>query len=241
MAIADGSVETSPALQELFYKYSHLFVGGKEIACPYWVNSLKFGIFGPHGGKGTPEEIIETTLLEAKNHKKNLEEMSEEEIISFMKARKIGVDCSGFAFWMLDALDKEKGGNGIADDIPGSQGRYLKARANASMLTSDEVSIPVELRNIRVGDTIRIHGGRHIVVIISVIRQENVMKKIEYVHSSSKTEEYGVHKAEIVIVDGDKDLEFQDWLEKTKEGESYKDIYFDPKNGDGIKRLKIWQ
>ena len=58
-------METSKALQDLFYQYTHLHIGGKEIVCPYWMNNLEKGIYGPIGGKGTPREIEEATTKEA--------------------------------------------------------------------------------------------------------------------------------------------------------------------------------
>ncbi len=60
------NIHSSAALDDVFYRYTHLHLGGKEVCCPYWVNSLKKGIFGPYGGKGTPEQIAEATVFEAK-------------------------------------------------------------------------------------------------------------------------------------------------------------------------------
>jgi len=239
--ISDGDRrETSPALQKLFAKYTHLPLGRKEIRCPYWMNNLKRGIFGPGGGKGRPEEIVKITEREAEKAKLDLEKMTNEEIISFMAKSRIGIDCSGFVFWMMDVLDKEKGGNGITDDIPGCQGKFL-CRANVKMLTDQEVALPIEkVKDIKVGDIIRLHGGKHVTIVIRVIRRLGKIREIEYAHSSRLTETSGVHSGRIIINDPDFSLEKQTWQEKTDNGENYGHKYYLTNLGDGVRRLKIW-
>lgn len=218
---------TSPALQECYYRYTHLSLGGKEIACPYWVNIIRLGIWGPGGGKGTPEEITNITKEEASKAGIDLNSLSERDILTFMRTKRIGVDCSGFVFWMLDALDYEKGGNGIADDIPGSQGKFTGPRANVRMLTDSGVCVDIEkIKEAKVGDIIRLMGSKHIAIVLSLDDKE-----IIYAHSSGKTEVTGVHLGRIEIIDSQSGLERQVWEEN---------IPFLPGKGDGIKRLKIW-
>lgn len=233
------NVETSCVLRDLFYKYTHLPLGGKEIVCPYWMNNLKEGIFGPYGGKGTPEQIVEATETEAKKAGLNLNKMREEEILAFMKNKKLGVDCSGFVFWMLDALDKEKGGNGIADDFL-STDPLLPSRANVVMLTNEEVVLAVELKDIQVGDMIRLNKGKHIAIIMRVVRDLGKVREIEYAHSSARTKISGVHNAKIKITNQNKGLEAQKWNELASGVKNYEEAYFFPDIGDGVKRLKTW-
>lgn len=226
--------ETSKALQDLYYKYTHLPIGGKEIVCPYWMNNLEKGIYGPVGGKGTPEQIVEAVVKEAESENVDLERMDEESIILFMKAKKIGIDCSGFVFWMLNTLDIEKGGNGIDVD---------KSRANARMITASEVSFPVEkIEEIKAGDIIRIRRGKHVAIVISLEKDNKGNTRfINYAHSSSNslTKISGVHCAKIEIINPPKDLREQKWYEETINGLSYGTEIF-LQDGDGVKRLKIW-
>lgn len=233
-------IETSKSLDKLFYKYTHLPLGGKEIVCPYWMNNLKLGVFGPNGGKGTPEEIIEATENEAKKMGLNLNELTKEEITAFMKSKKIGVDCSGFGFWMLDSLDKEKGGNGIGDDIPGSIGRFLPSRANVAMLTDEKLSSPVGVKGVKLGDMVRLNKGRHVAIVTKIVRESGAVKEIEYAHSSSRTKTSGVHKDKIKIVDQNKGLKEQEWNELANNGQNYGKTYLFSDMGDGLKRLKFW-
>lgn len=234
--------ETSKALQNLFYQYTHLPIGGKEIVCPYWMNNLEKGIYGPIGGKGTPKQIEDVTAAEAEKEKIDLSKMNAEKIVLFMRMKRIGVDCSGFVFWMLNALDLEKGGNGIGDDIPGNRGKVVEYRANARILTDDKVSFPVNsVSEIKPGDIIRMRRGKHVAVILSIFYEKDKIFKLEYAHSSGNvhTKLSGVHKAEINIIDQDRGLELQEWLEEVNQGKKYNQFLF-PQEADGVKRLNIW-
>lgn len=182
-------VQSSEALGDLFFKYTHLSLGGKEIRCPYWMDNNKAGIWGPLGGKGRPEQIIQVTEELAQKKGLNLGQMTQREILSFMKSQRIGVDCSGLAFWLLDALDKEKGGNGIADDIPNCRGKYLDCRASVQMLTDSLVAAPVDCRNVKVGDMLRLKRGKHIAVVMTLTNDELI-----YAHSSSQLPITGVQE-----------------------------------------------
>jgi len=233
-------IETSKALKDLFYKYTHLTLGGKKIRCPYWVNKIKKGLVGPLGGKGTPEQIVDVAEYQANKDGFDFQAASEEEIINFLLKKKIGVDCSGFAFWMLNALDLAKGGDGIANDITGSKGRFISARANVAMLTDEKVSIPVELKEARVGDMIQLRGRKHVAIITKIFKDGEEIRAIEYCHSSCLTEINGVHSSEVKIINPQGSLKDQLWKEKTKDGENYGTVSFLEQLGDGLRRLKIW-
>ena len=236
----------SPAIEKLLGQYLHLNIGGKKVRCPYWMNILnpdprtdKKKLQGPYGGKGRPEQIIEATLVAAKREGINLNELSPGQIKAFMKKNRIGVDCSGLVYWFLDALDREKGGNGLADDIPGVKGKFL-TRANVEMLTNDEVSMPIKAINeAAVGDMIRVVAGKHIAIITGIKKDKGGTKELVYAHSSNLTETKGVHVGRILIKDSQKSLADQVWLEKTSKGENYGKKHFHLEEGDGVRRLKV--
>lgn len=220
-------------MQDIFYLYTHLPLGGKKIVCPYWIDNPKKLKHGPGGGKASPQEIVILTRLKAQEKGIDLAKLSEREIVLFMKKNKVGVDCSGFAFWMLNALDLEKGGNGIADDIPNCRGKYIKVRASTKMLTDGGVSFFVKkINEIKPGDMIRLRGGHHLAVVLEIEKdKDGNTRKIVYAHSSSPvfTVVSGVHQESIIIKDSEKSLQEQDWAENL----NFQD-------GDGVKRLKIW-
>lgn len=240
MSNQDTTIESSKALSDLFFSYTHLPIGGKKIPCPYWMNKIKEGIIGPYGGKGTPEQIVETVEYEAKKDNFDLNLATDSEILAFMKNKKIGVDCSGFVFWMLNALDLEKGGDGIVNDIPGSVGKFVAARANVSMLVDEKVAIPVGLNEIKIGDMIQLGGRKHIAIVTKLFKEAYKLKEVEYSHSSSQTQNSVVHSALVKIANPKFDLKRQEWEEKTKTGKNYGQSYFKEELGDGLKRLRIW-
>lgn len=233
-------ISSSKALKKLFYQYTHLPLGGKEIRCPYWMNELRLGIVGPGGGKGRPEDIVRSTREKAREAGLVLTKMSEKEILALMKRERIGVDCSGFAFWLLDALDRENGGKGLLKALPAT-GRFPASLANVKLLTSAKYARPVSLADIKVGDMLRLRAGRHIAVIFRLKYDEKkLLFEIDYAHSSVATKTTGVHLGTIVIkVPGG--LEKQEWLEENKKGQNYGQTSFRPERGDGLYRLRLWE
>ncbi|MFZ5366439.1 MAG: hypothetical protein ACOZBZ_04110 [Patescibacteria group bacterium] len=234
-------ITSSKAIDKLLFQYTHLPIFKKQVKCPYWMDKIKKKIWGPYGGKGSPQELVRATLEVGAKKKINLAKLTSQQIRVFMKKNRIGLDCSGLAFKLLNTLDKEKGGNGLEDDIPGVKGKFL-LRANVMMLTNDEVSLPIKkLRDLAVGDLIRLGEGKHLAVIVEIKRgSKGQIKEIVYAHSSPGTVPDGVHKARILIKDGNYGLEAQKWLERTKKGENYGQKFFKPEKGDGIRRLRIW-
>lgn len=234
-------ISVSKASENLLYRYTHLPLGGRKIRAPYWMDKIKKKIWGPYGGKGSPEELVEAANKIAKEKGINLSKLKMSQISLFLKKNRIGLDCSGLAFKLLDALDKEKGGNGLADDIAGARGRFL-VRASVAMLTNNEVSAPVKkIVDLRVGDMIRLSGGRHLAVVTQIKKKGEAVWEITYAHSSTGTALDGVHTAKIIVRKENLGIEKQSWLEVTQKGENYGQKFFQPEKGDGVRRLKVWR
>ena len=171
--------------------YLNLDFGKVKVRCPYWINKINKGIRGPFSGKGTPGQIIKSAYSSAKREGIDIDKLKSYEITKLLKRNRIGVDCSGFAYHVLDTLDREKGGNGIADDLFLPAGRQAAKprfpawnpawRASADLLTSEIVTKVIMLLNdVKVGDMIRTENGRHIYVTVDVSK-----KNIICSHSSS--------------------------------------------------------
>ena len=94
--------------KEIIKSYFELPLGGKKVKCPYFMN-LKGERAGLRVmiGKGTVEEIVHEVMVWAQLKGVGLNKMSTEEIRSFMIKKGIGIDCSGFAVYVLDAWFKE--------------------------------------------------------------------------------------------------------------------------------------
>ncbi len=191
---------------------------GKKVRIPYWRNRITCGglgrIQGPFGGKGTPLEIKKATTQRAKKSTINLSDLSPAQIRKFMVQKKIGLDCSGFAFQISDFLFP-----GFWKGLKKAPGRSVNPirRFNAQALTCKENSIPVKkVKNIKVGDLVPLSWqGKvdHVLVVVGVGKNE-----IIYAHSSQKTKITGPHKGRIEITDLNKGLDEQKWLEKNRDG-----------------------
>jgi len=193
-------------------------VFGRKVRIPYWRNKFLDGgrrIEGPFGGKGKPEQIKRATLQKAEQAGISLETMTSVQIRQFMGQNRIGVDCSGFAFHILNFL--QPGFWQGSKMAPGTSKNPVR-RLNAAALTSKKNTSTVgKVFSIQVGDLIPMSfGGRKIDHVLIVVDIND--KKITYAHSSSKTPNNGPHLGTIKIVDKDLGLKEQEWLEKTKEG-----------------------
>lgn len=195
-------------------------LGGKKVPTPYRRNEI--GSFQKietqFQGKSSPDILTKTTEELAREKKFNLSQASVEEIREFMRQNKLGIDCSGFSYRMLNYLvQKVKGKNLEAWGFP-----HI-GRTNVVKLTSDELSVPISaFDQAEPGDLIRLNstgGILHAVIVLS--RKGNL---ITYAHSSSATQPDGVHTGEIIQGQIPADLQY---------------FSFDTTSGDGIRRLKV--
>lgn len=194
-------------------------VSGKRVRIPYWRNKItsRGRVQGPFGGKGRPKEIRRITLKKAEETGIKLERMTTEEIREFMRRKRIGIDCSGFVFQILDFLFP-----GFWRGLKMAPGwsRNPIRRFNAAALTSKENTRPVKrLREIKTGDLIPLSfTGKRVDHVLVVVDKNK--KEIVYAHSSSRTPNDGPHLGRIKIIDWGEDLKRQYWEEKTKEGKN---------------------
>ena len=225
-----------PSLEKLLYDFTHLPLGDKKIRCPYWKNKIEKKVFGPCGGKGSPLQIIEATREEAQNIKINLDHLSKSEILELMQNKKIGIDCSGFVYQMLDVLDKEKGGEGIVKKVIGLGGQGI-TKTNVQCLTDNINSLPVlKIKDIKIGDLLRLKNGKHLAIIIRIKKKGKRIVELTYAHSSNATQISGVHTAKIKIKNSNGSIKKQIWPEKLQDKTLFVKKYFNPHTGDGIRR-----
>lgn len=241
------------ALQQLADQYINFEVAGKTVKIPY---VLGFGRwqFWSTSGKGSPEMIRKALILEARFHDLDLEKATIFEIYDFMRLHRIGIDCSGLVYHVLDAYVQACLSKPLATFLvryPGALGKLERAllrykryrRISAKTLTSPLNTIEVyAAKNIQIGDLIRISRERdHVLIVTRLTRDENdTITQIEYAHSSSvNTQQRGPHYGYITVTDPEKGLEAQEWLENTKRNENYGKEFHRPDLGDSVRRLKI--
>lgn len=231
--------EIEQIISSYIREYTEMDIKGTVIPCPYWMNKMVAGkviLRGFANGKGEASDIRKE-LIERLDHLSNHSRfpLSPENLRRFAKRERIGIDCSGFVFRILDKLVQLRYRRckvkTLNDIFSGG-----KDRTNVGTLTHPDNCIRVRT-GYRLGDMIRLMGGRHIVIIT-----DSGDTKITYAHSSSlQTEIQGVHISEIQVIDPKKGLEHQLWLEKTKKVENYGNKYFWPHMEDGVFRLKIFK
>jgi hypothetical protein len=206
----------------------------KYLGIPYFRNNpkLKSSPLNAFVGKGNFHEIAQATISTAQKQNVDLLKFSNQQIYNFQKKNHIGIDCSGYAYHLLNFLCLQSGGQNLDDVLVGTDGKKGVRRVNANLLTSPPNAHEInQYSDIKTGDLIRMDQGRHVIVII-----EKKANKIYYTHSSDQTQDRGVHLGVITLTDPTKTLDFQKWSDTTKKGTPYHQI-FDPSNGDGIFRL----
>jgi len=207
----------------LFSAYDKFMLplGGKRVPTPYRRNET--GSFQKIGsqfqGKSSPEILTETTKRLAKEQNFNLGKASVEEIREFMKKNKLGIDCSGFVYRMLNHLVEKLG----LGNLEKAAGFPHVGRTNIAKMTSDGFSVPVtDLSKAQPGDIIRLNSEGDI--LHGVIILQNSGGIITYAHSSNETNPSGVHQDKTVSNQLPPDLSY---------------FSYNINKGDGIRRLKI--
>jgi hypothetical protein len=90
--------------------YLALKIGGLPTGCPYMNNkrtNLRAGL-RVMIGKGSAKEIEEEVALLALRERTDLASMIEEERKAFLVNHHIGIDCSGFVYYVLDKEVEQK-------------------------------------------------------------------------------------------------------------------------------------
>ncbi len=192
----------SPAAQKIINDYLSLpFEQVQSVSCPYYNNKrqvlrggLRAGV-----GKGSPDDIVEEALIQSLHDKKNLNTMTDEEIKKFLVDHHLGVDCSAFVYYILDAELKSLSKGSIKKYLhfPYIKNplRHLLTKLRTAENTDVKTlaharnSNQVELKNVQPGDfVVLLGGGReherdHIIIITDVKKENNVPVTLEYAHS----------------------------------------------------------
>ncbi|MBI2990411.1 MAG: hypothetical protein HYY51_04495 [Candidatus Magasanikbacteria bacterium] len=225
----------------LIENYEHLKWGRFTISCPYINNKrakLRAGL-GVMIGKGSPQEIIEEAELLALQKNIPLEEFKPEQIKQFLVENGLGVDCSGFAYHVLEAESVARGKAKLKKQIRLASSinplrnliknlRHLE-NTNVETLADSKNSVEILLSEIRPGDMIVIlKSGTdqmrdHIAIISSVEYADGLPISLEYVHaqrwSTDGLYQHGARRGIIKIQDLTQNLLKQTWIEQGLSGD----------------------
>jgi hypothetical protein len=257
---------SKPALDTID-QYLHFKVGTAECAVPYFNNRHKRQRAGLRAaiGKGSPKEIFDEVEIVGMKEKISSETWTDVLLKKFMCDSDIGIDCSGFAYYILAAENRAKGYGSIDRHLTFPNRSFLRRLAakfrpveNADVLTflNDNNSMSIDIQKIEPGDfitmtTIKENGAEktpgernHIIVIHQIDYQNFVPTTIHYTHSIAWPEDgqygHGVRQGMIEILEPTKGIIEQKWTEKGKAGAENPTYLRAKISKTEIRRLKWW-
>jgi hypothetical protein len=207
----------SPEANKVIDSYLHLPLGCGPVT-PYFNNrraKIRGGLRALIG-KGSPEEIVEEAEIIALRNKVDIKSLDTVTLKKFLVDKGLGIDCSGFAFHVLNAESLARNGKRL--------GAYLTARTtllrqfiarlreaeNVSVahLASDANSSAIRYDEARPGDIITLLNPEynHVLVIESADRTGSTVT-LHYIHSYAWPEEgvygHGVRRGTLSLSNGD--------------------------------------
>lgn len=211
-------------------KYLHFNIGSATCAIPYFNNrhqkaraKLRAQI-----GKGSPKDIFDEVENLALAEKINMSNIDSVTLKKFLVDRNIGIDCSGLVYQILRPKHFV---------FPFSTGFLGRLRAkfrpaeNAGVTTfaHDANSHVVTTKSAEPGDFITIVGGPdngerdHILLVHQVDFDYTTPTKIHYTHAVAWPSDgeygHGVRQGTIEILDPEKPVTEQRWIEAEKTGD----------------------
>ena len=235
------SEKISPCARAMIDAYLALPFGTRP-NCPYFNNRRRKirGSLRVVKGKGTPGEIADECQIDAKFARVKIADLSTDKLKEFLIANDLGIDCSGFAYHVLNALCQEKTSKSIQSYVRplrsgfvGSLIGKLRPAENLGVraFADEKNSTYIKISEVHPGDVIVFLGTgkdktyNHILVITSVERTitdlNTIDTRISYAHSyawpSDGTTGHGVREGEILVHGND--LLGATWKEKGMTGE----------------------
>lgn len=231
----------SPAALKVITDYQNLPFKQGGVVCPYYNNErVKMrGGLRVLIGKGSPQDIIEESLIISLHDKINLDDLSPEAAKKFLVDHRLGVDCSALVYYVIDAELKNRGkrrlGATLSFPLATNPLRklltILRPAENAGVATfaHQANSQAVELKNLRPGDLIIMKNTgakrtlQHILLVHAIEKESNQLKTIHYAHSFAWSTEgrygHGVRQGKISINNIVDPILKQTWTEKSLTGQ----------------------
>ena len=155
---------SKPAL-ETIDQYLHFKVGTAECAVPYFNNKHNRQRAGLRAavGKGSPKEIFDEVEILGLKEKIKVETWIDDSLKKFMCDQNIGIDCSGLAYYILQAENKARGKGSMDRHLTFPNRNLFRRLAakfrpveNADVLTfsNEKNSMSIDMQKIEPGDFI---------------------------------------------------------------------------------------
>jgi hypothetical protein len=225
----------SPQALQTIQNYLSLPFPDKHVTCPYFNNRrvrLRGGLRALIG-KGSPQDLVEEAIIISLREKIDLNKLSDEDLQKFLVDNKLGIDCSGLVYHILDVEMKAQGKGSLHQVLkrPWFKNPIRKLlvkfrpieNTGVGTFNHDVNSFTVNLKDIQPGDLIIIMGAgpkqdyNHILTINQIETQNSELRTLNYVHSFQYPTDgpynHGVRQESITITDSNKSLLEQNWSE----------------------------
>lgn len=225
----------SPQALKIIQNYLILPFPEHNINCSYFNNRrvrLRGGLRALIG-KGSPEDIVEEATIISLREKIDLAKLNDTELKKFLVDNKLGIDCSGLVYHILDAEMKARGKGSLHQVLKRPWFRnpirklFVKLRpienTGVGTFHHEINSTEINLKDAQAGDMIILMGAgpkqdyNHVLLVERVTKNEKGVMDIEYIHSFQYAADgpyhHGVKQEKIEITDIDKNLLEQNWNE----------------------------
>lgn len=208
--------------QSLFNHYRKLQIQDLEVVCPYHINTGLRGKSRALVGKGRPEEIEAAAELYLNRFQMHANG-DPERLQAYLMACGLGVDCSGFAAWMLNCVTLQK----LHQPLPRcltfpSVKRRLVSKVrpfeniSANLLTNAANTVRVtDINQVQPGDLIRLIYGGHVMIVSEVgLSKQGRVTYFKYMQSTvGYGKQSGVEEDEVRITNPKGYLLDQQWAD----------------------------
>lgn len=228
------------AVLDVLTSFTSLQIGNVTIPCLYYNNKrqqiragLRVSI-----GKGSPTEIVEEAEILASRDGIKLNTLDEDMIRMFLHKHHLGIDCSAFAYYVLDALVQYNTHKPLKSYLQFPYANSLLRRllsrlrpienTNVKTLAHESNSTEIKLADVQPGDIITVlEGGRdhawyHVLIVSDVTNEGNRPTALTYMHayqwSTDGQYHHGVRSGSITIKDSTTSILDQTWTELGKIG-----------------------
>lgn len=216
-------------------QYKNFSIASATCSVPYFNNS-RAGLRGAmraEVGKGNPKDIYEEVEQITVKGKLDTKTFDNEYLKKFLVEKNLGIDCSAFAYYILNEESQARN-KGVLDrhlSFPFAGGFLgnLKAKmrpvenADVRTFAHEKNSTVIALKEVVPGDMITILGDPNHILIIHQIEYQNFLPTtLHYSHAMAWPSDglygHGIHQGRIDILDLNKPLTEQRWIELEKTG-----------------------
>lgn len=226
-------------------QYRNFHIDSAICSVPYYNNRVagRRAALRVEVGKGSPKDIYEELKHIFLKNKVDTKLLTSESLKKIMVENNIGIDCSGFAYYVLneESLSRKKGSldrrlNFIrANNILTRFIAKFKPQTNVDVLTlaDNRNSKIISIKDAQVGDIITMVGGaeggerNHILIINQIEYQNFIPVTLHYVHAIAWPTDgeygHGIHEGKIELTNLEKKLTEQRWIELEKDSSANAD------------------